>query len=274
MDHSITSAFDYLKTTTEDLEGSFRTFVSWCKVTAACRLHDQDLTALWDDLHAKASAGTLVDPATGKPIGAEALRTEMFADMYDPRNWFSLADRLAALAGAASAKAAVAAAEETVTNSYPAIWCSDWSWKVSGFAELDGYRRALERVAPHTKLSPFWSDVTSCLGWPARASNPQHRLDVHGAPTILVIKARFDVATPHAWNYAVAQQIEDSVLLQYDGVGHGQFRNSVCARGYIESYLIDSRTPAQGTHCAAELPTQPAASVFGAQPTSRAGHVG
>jgi pimeloyl-ACP methyl ester carboxylesterase len=271
MDHSITSAFEYLRTTTEDLEGEFRTFASWCGTTVSCRLHSRDVVALWDDLHARAEAGTLIDPDTGQPLRAEALRVEMFNDMYDPRDWFALADRLASLAGSPSV-AASAAAEETVTDSYPAIWCSDWAWNVRSFKELDLFRRVLAHVAPHTKLSPFWSDVTSCLGWAGRVSNPQHRLDVHGAPTILLLKAKFDVATPRDWNFAVFRQIHNSVLLQYDGVGHGQFRNSVCARGYIERYLIDQRLPASGTHCAAELPTSPGVAAFGIQGSGRPAH--
>ncbi|MEV4317157.1 alpha/beta hydrolase [Actinocrispum sp. NPDC049592] len=254
MDHSITSAFEYMRTTTEDLEGSFLTFAGWCDRTPACGLHGQDVVALWDDLHARAEKGTLTDPSTGQPVGAESLRQEMFGDMYAPEDWFALADRLNALKGAGLT---ATAAEETTDNSYPAIWCSDWSWQVDGFAELDRYRRTLARIYPHTRISPFWSDVTSCLGWPFPASNPQHRLDVHGAPTILVVKGKYDVATPRDWNFAVSQQIRNSVLLQYDGVGHGQFRNSKCAKGKIESYLIDRGLPAPGTHCAPEFPTQP-----------------
>jgi hypothetical protein len=167
-----------------------------------------------------------------------------------------------------------APAEETVTDSYPAIWCSDWSWNVHSFRELDLYRRLLTHVAPHTRLSPFWSDVTSCLGWPARAGNPQHRLEVAGAPTILLVKAKFDVATPHAWNFAVSRQIRNSVLLQYDGVGHGQFRNSGCARTKIESYLIGLRLPAPETHCAPEFPSQPVAAALGVQNGGRPTHLG
>lgn len=277
MDHSIRSAFEYLKTTTEDLEGEFLTFARWCKDIAACGLHGRDVVALWDDLHARAQAGTLIDPDTGEPLGAESLRFEMFDAMYDPNDWFGLADRLAALAdgtvaalGSSASNSALT--EETEPNPYPAIWCSDWSWNVHSFTELRLYRERLARIAPHSTLSPFWSDVTSCLGWPNRASNPQHRLDVHGAPTILLVKAKFDIATPHAWNFAVSEQIRNSVLLQYDGVGHGQFRNSVCARGYIERYLIERRLPAQGTHCAAELPTSRPVAAFGVPGTGRPAH--
>jgi hypothetical protein len=65
------------------------------------------------------------------------------------------------------------------------------------------------------------------------------------------------VGTPAAWNYAAAQQIPRSVVLEYDGVGHGQFRNSTCARDYIEKYLINRTMPAAGTHCATQFPTEP-----------------
>lgn len=272
MDHSIRSAFEYLRTTTVDQEGEFRTFATWCGATVSCSLHGQDVVALWDRLHARAEAGTLTDPDTGSPLRAEALRVEMFSAMYDPTDWFALADRLGALSGSAVSASAVAPAEETVTNSYPAIWCSDWAWRVHGFKELDAFRRVLARIAPHTKLSPFWSDVTSCLGWPNRASNPQHRLDIHGTPTILLVKAKFDIATPRDWNFAVSEQIRNSVLLQYDGVGHGQFRNSTCARGYIERYLINRTLPGRGTHCAAELPTSPSVAALGIQGSGRPVH--
>ncbi|WP_460521680.1 alpha/beta hydrolase [Flindersiella endophytica] len=150
---------------------------------------------------------------------------------------------------------------DPVEDSYPAIWCSDWLWNVSGLAELQAYRTKLaQTVAPHTKLSPFWSDITSCLNWSGPFRNPQHRLAINGTPPILVSTARYDVATPYAWNLAAAQQIPNSVLLTYDGAGHSTFRNSPnCARGYIERYLIRLTLPPTGTHCPAEYPTQPSA---------------
>jgi pimeloyl-ACP methyl ester carboxylesterase len=263
MDHSITSPYAYLKTTTEDFEGSFLAFSTWCGDTSACVLHDQKVTAVWGRLLGKATRGTLTDPADGDPISAEALRGELFSAMYDPADWFDLAARLKSLAdGEPSSEAArVAPKATTVNNAYPVIWCSDWKWKVSGFAELDQYRRRLEKVAPHTRLSPFWSDVVQCLNWQGPVSNPQHALDIDGAPPILLAKAHYDVATPAAWNYAAAAQIPNSTVLEYDGVGHGQFRNSECARGHIENYLINLVRPKKGTHCAPEYPAQPSVSI-------------
>ncbi|WP_171075015.1 alpha/beta fold hydrolase [Nonomuraea basaltis] len=260
MDHSITSAFRYLQTTTEDFEGSFRAFARWCGQTPACPLYGENVTALWDDLHRQAVEGTLKDPATGQPVTAEELRVELFGAMYAPQQrWFPVASSLKSLADGRPSKARTTAAPkaETVNYAYPAIWCSDWTWQVTGFKELDSYRKRLERTFPHTKLSPFWSDVMSCLNWQGKVSNPQHRLDVSGTPPTLLPKSRYDVGTPAAWNYAVARQIPKTTILEYDGVGHGQYRNSTCARTHIETYLTSMVLPPAGARCAPEYPTQP-----------------
>jgi pimeloyl-ACP methyl ester carboxylesterase len=258
MDHSIVDAYEYLRSTTDDLEGAFNEFAAWCGRTVDCALHDQNVGAVWDDLFKRAKVGDLHDPETGELISAETLRLNLFLAMFRTVGWFTLADQLKQLAESPSKVAARAAAAETVENPYPAIWCSDWRWRIAnGFPELDNDRKRLEAAYPHTQMSPFWSDVTGCLGWPGVANNPQHRLHISGTPKILLVKAHEDVGTPKSWNYAAAAQIPNSVLLEYDGIGHVSFRNSPCARAYIEDYLTKLVTPAPGTHCPAVFPTAP-----------------
>ncbi|MEQ4721622.1 alpha/beta fold hydrolase [Nonomuraea sp. B19D2] len=268
MDHSITSAFRYLQTTTEDFEGSFRAFVKWCGETEACPLNGENVTAVWDGLHRRAAEGTLKDPSTGAAISAERLRVLLFRAMYNPAaSWFDLATTLKALeAGKAAELPTVATPKaESVSYAYPTIWCSDWKWQVSGFKELDEYRKRLEKLYPHTKISPFWTDVVYCLNWQGKATNPQHRLDISGTRPTLMPKARYDIATPAAWNYAAAAQIPKARILEYDGVGHGQYRNSTCARNHIETYLTSLKLPPRGTHCASQYPSQPPTSVRAAE---------
>ncbi|WP_246472102.1 alpha/beta fold hydrolase [Saccharopolyspora phatthalungensis] len=258
MDHSMRSGGRYIETASEDLEGSFNTFADWCERTVACSLYGEDVRAVWDGVYAQAEAGTLRDPATGAALSVGSLLRELMIAMYRPEVvWFGLANRLKALSRGGPAVTAVAAGAEPVQNSYQGIWCDDWSWTVRDFAELRSYRDKAEQVAPHTKLSPFWADVTSCLGWPVEAGNPQHELSIKGAPTILIVKARYDVATPSAWNLAVAGQIDNSVLLYHDGIGHGQYYRSLCVREKVDRYLITLETPDPNTHCEAVYPTQP-----------------
>jgi len=270
MDHSITSAGRYLTTASADLEASFNAFADWCERTVNCPLHGRDVRAYWDDLHAKAEAGTLTDPGNGQAISAGALRNELFRAMYGPSSsWYGIATRLRSLSGgsgtATAAMSRTAATGELAGNSNQGIWCGDWKWRINGYRDLQRFREQAAAVAPHTKLIGYWSDVTQCLGWPGKVDNPQHRLSIRNAPKILILKSAADVGTSSAWNFAVARQIRNSVLLSYDGVGHAQYWQSPCMQAHTDRYLIDLVTPAPGTHCDAVYPTAPPATVSAAE---------
>ncbi|MBV9844818.1 MAG: alpha/beta fold hydrolase [Kutzneria sp.] len=264
VDHSVTSTYQYLADNTADFENSFAEFADWCDREAGCALHGRDVRAVWDQLYARARAGRLTDPSTAEPMSAADLRAAAFDPMYHPDpEWPKLATRLAALADGTASGAPVLARpavrhggrDDLGDDTYQAVWCEDYQYRVSGFAELDGYRRALDQIDPHTHLSMFFSDVTGCLNWPAEVTNPQHRLSIHGTPPILVTASRFDVGTPRSWSLAVHRQIANSVLLNYDGVGHGDYFLSPCARTAIETYLTDLRTPVPDSHCPAVWPS-------------------
>jgi pimeloyl-ACP methyl ester carboxylesterase len=259
MDHSITSVYQYLETTTHDFEASFNAFADWCARTTSCALHGQDVRAVWDDLYLKAGRGELTDPATGEPITEQGLRLLAFDQMYVPGTaWPTLATDLAGLAAGSKAARtrtpAPARHAELGTNPYQAIWCEDWSWRVSGFSELQQYRSKLEKLAPHTRMAEFWGDITSCLGWPTKVTNPQHKLSIDTPAPILITASKYDVGTPHAWSAAVAAQDPAARFLNYDGVGHAVYRLSPCAKNHIETFLTTLRLPEAGTHCPAVWP--------------------
>ncbi|MBN6037108.1 alpha/beta hydrolase [Amycolatopsis sp. 195334CR] len=267
MDHSITSGSKYIETASSDLEGSFLAFADWCARTEGCALKGRSVRKVWTEVHAKAEAGQL-------PVTAEALRGELMNGMYSPeKQWFPLATRLAELADGTAAPAPAGEPKaETGQNSYQAIWCQDWKWEVSGVDELRRYAERANRAAPHTRISPFWSDVTSCLGWPSEVRNPQHRLEVRDAPKILITKAKYDVATPRAWNYEVARQLRNAALLEYEGIGHGQYNRSTCVREQVEKYLVSLKTPGFGARCAAVWPKTPEPATTADGPAERPTH--
>jgi pimeloyl-ACP methyl ester carboxylesterase len=252
MDHSI-GATRYEATAALAFENSFKDFASWCQRTPTCALHDQDVLALWDNLYQKASTGTLPG------VSAAGLRDIAFGAMYHPAAaWFGLANGLKQLAAGTATLAPPPA--DTEDNSYQAIWCSDWTWpSINNFWSLSALRATSEAVAPHTHFSDFFSDVTNCLGWTGPLNNPQHRLRVRNAPPVLMTNGIHDVATPYEWALNVVTQIPTARLLTYDGTGHGDYGNSLCARDAINTYLLTLQLPARGTHCAAEWPTTPPA---------------
>ncbi|MDT8914107.1 alpha/beta hydrolase [Amycolatopsis sp. PS_44_ISF1] len=254
MDHSV-DTMGFLAPQNLAFEDSFTDFTAWCGRTAACSLHDRDGLALWDGLYAKAAAGKLNYPGSSYPISVSQLRDTVLFYLYDPARWAVMADWLKSIADG-NPGTTLARSTEPGTRSELPIWCGDWKWdEVDSLAALTSYRELSETVAPHTRLSPLYTQLTECLGWGGRVSNPQHRLHVTQAPPILMTNSVHDVATPYQWARSVAAQLPTSTLLTYDGTGHGDYRLSSCARAAIDTYLITLRTPAPGTHCPAEWPT-------------------
>jgi hypothetical protein len=105
------------------------------------------------------------------------------------------------------------------------------------------------------------SSMTACLGWLGPVNNPQHRLNVSGAPTIMMINGRHDPATGYSWALNVASQLGSAArLLTYDGAGHANYRRNDCTRETTHNYLFDLVPPQPGASCSA---SDPAAAVSG-----------
>lgn len=262
MDHSLGN-WAYQKTETIAMEESYGQFADWCARTPSCALHDRDARALFDSLYKRAGAGELVLP--GDPpytVTPQDLQGLAFGYMYDPFTWFQFAEDLAFLDAADPAAArSLGKRGEPTEFSYLPVMCQDYDFDVPSYATLARYERELARLAPVTRLSSLaWTDLTGCQDWPTEVTNPPHRLRIDGTPPILMTNSRYDVATPHSWGSNAARQIgREAVFLTYDGVGHGDYWLSPCARDAIDTYLLTLKTPRKGTHCPAVWPTGPSA---------------
>ncbi|UUU23734.1 alpha/beta hydrolase [Streptomyces sp. DSM 40750] len=262
MDHSL-GRWDFQKTETVAVEESYGQFADWCARTPSCVLHDRDARALFDSLYKRADAGELVLP--GDPpytVTPQDLQNVALSYMYDPAYWFDFAQFLSDLDASAPAAARTLRkyGEPTEFPFFP-VMCQDYDFNVPSYATLARYERKLARLAPVTRFSPLgWTVQTGCQDWPTEVTNPQRRLRVDGTPPILMTNSRFDPATPHSWGSNAARQIgHEAVFLTYDGVGHGDYWLSPCARDAIDTYLLTLKTPRKGTHCPAVWPTGPSA---------------
>ncbi|RZB20982.1 hypothetical protein StrepF001_06950 [Streptomyces sp. F001] len=73
-----------------------------------------------------------------------------------------------------------------------------------------------------------------------------------GAAPILVVGTTRDPVTPYAWAQELAEQLDSGVLLTYDGDGHGAYARrtkNACVVNAVDTYLIEGRSPADGTRC-------------------------
>jgi pimeloyl-ACP methyl ester carboxylesterase len=253
MDHS-QSIPSYQKWETLAMEGSFRQFTAWCDRTEACALHDEGALAYFDALLARADAGELV--VNGTAVKPEDLLNLIFGYLYDPASWFPLADELILLGGGGEP---ARLRGEPAPNGYLPVMCSDFRFEVGSYPAVRALEKAQNRLAPHTRFNPLaWTDLTGCQNWPYGVTNPPHRLRASAKlPPILLANSRWDVATPYQWGTTLAGQLPSATFLTYDGVGHGTYWLSSCARAAIDTYLVERRTPAKGTHCPAVFPTSP-----------------
>ncbi|WP_239071992.1 alpha/beta hydrolase [Amycolatopsis sp. SID8362] len=269
MDHSQYTAWDFLNSETQSVQAEFGEFAAWCDRTASCALHGQDVSKVTRDLQDKAARGELKDPQSGEAITPLDLASIFQGSFYGP-SWDRLATVLKSFKDGTPPPASARLREDTpVNNVFQSVFCDDWRLPVHNFAELEAYRRTAAALAPDVKVNSLgWTAVTGCIGWPERASNPQHPLQVHGAPPLLMVSSRHDPATPYAWSQTAARQ-SGSTLLTYDGWGHGAyFKNSQCVTKATDDYLISGKLPAKGTHCAAVEPGTAEARIAGPKPPS------
>jgi len=237
-DHSLPAStfFAQQAATTED---SFGEFAKWCAADTTCVLHGQDVGQVYDDLWTKALAGELsLTPIT--------LSQNVTSYLYGP-DWPALASRLKELTENAPAVQKAATAEFAI-----AAFCGDNRIEVSSQDKWLSLWRQQNAAAPTLHAHFSWLVLSLCSAWPADTPNPQHRTDIDDdVPPVLIMNAVHDPATSYVWAKSVHRQIDDSALLTYDGWGHGVTNRTDCTKAVFTNYVVNSRTPRPGAHCAA-----------------------
>lgn len=248
MDHSLQTAFQFIRTESVGFQESFDEFVKWNARTPDSPLAGQDVRVVYRELLAKAARGELTLP-DGTPVSVLDIRFATFGSFYGP-DWRDLAQFYADLQSTGGLSKL--AAQETIADPFQAVFCQDWRLPVRNYHELAAYRAVIAHtVARDVKTSPLGETAaTSCAGWPDSTTNPQHRLRINNAPKILMVNSRFDPATPYQWATNAASQSKSFALLHYDGWGHGSyFSGSTCVTDAVHTYLFTLRTPPRNTHC-------------------------
>ncbi len=254
-DHSLTPG-RFLATEAATGEDAFGEFASWCAADPSCVVPGRDARGVYDALYRRSVAGELTDPDDpARVIGPMELVNRTVNFFYAPE-WPAAAEFLRSLASAAPARSV----RQAEVAPFPiGAFCGDTRVGISSEREWLALWQRQKRSAPTLRTHFAWLAVSLCAGWPARVANPQHRLDVHGAPPVLVLNSLHDPATAYVWARNVARQLPGGVLLTYDGWGHGIIDRSECTLTATTRYLTDLRPPRPGTHCPAVPPTAPSA---------------
>jgi pimeloyl-ACP methyl ester carboxylesterase len=261
LDHSVSTA-DYVRTQVRTTEDAFRRFVAWCdRSPDSCVLHGRDVAKLYDDLLARLARQPIPVPGVDHPITSEELSFEVMYTLENGNHipagyggWIDLAigiERLDRGNTDGWATAYASTLGPSYYHPYRAVGCLDFPRQVTDYREFTALRREVARLAPHTRgASDSWDYVSGCLGWPYPSTAPRQPVRVPDAPPVLLIATRHNPLAPYPLAVRVADQIDDSTVLTYEGDAHIAYFNSPCVREHEQDYLITGVPPASGISCA------------------------
>ncbi len=101
-------------------------------------------------------------------------------------------------------------------------------------------------------LGPFAGYASAGLdAWPVDRHAHRAPISASGAPPIVVVGTTHDPATPYVMAQSLADQLDDAVLVTWDGWDHTAYAKSGsrCVAQAVEGYLVDGDLPQDGLTC-------------------------
>lgn len=129
-----------------------------------------------------------------------------------------------------------------------AVNCIDYEDALTP-AELPG---EVERLSEFSRFfAPLFGwGSSACLGWLNQNLESVGRIAAKPTAPVLIVGTTYDPATPLAWAKSLSDQIENSLVLEWQGDGHTAYRRgSKCVDQIIDNYFISGKLPAAGQIC-------------------------
>jgi pimeloyl-ACP methyl ester carboxylesterase len=245
----------------------FDNFVSWCKGSASCAIHqadpNTDPAAAFDQLlqtadqHPIPSSGPDTRPVTGTDIRLAVLAVLQLGR----RNWPIIGTLIqqartgdgsfTRLVGDSIARRSPDGTYSPFSGARRAIMCDSWpapATTVSGIQRLADQAAA---IAPRFGAARVWDWAPNCIGWPT-VPDPVHTPRIHRPVNVVVIGTTLDAPAPYKWAVQVADQIPGAVLVTNIGTTHTAFTAGRC-QAIEDEYFTSGIRPRPGTTC----PTTP-----------------
>ncbi len=183
----------------------------------------------------------------------------MVAAMYDQGQWSFLTDalrdvvetddatELMALANQYARRTPGGAYTSNIMEAFVAVSCLDRP------ADAEGYREAMEEAQ---RRAPTWGRFmvgasSPCDFWPHEPVGGGPRvIEAPGSAPIVVVGTTRDPATPYEWSEQLADQLENGIMVSFDGDGHTAYtRGSECVDKAIDAFYLDGTVPEDGLSC-------------------------
>ncbi|MEU6717766.1 alpha/beta hydrolase [Nonomuraea sp. NPDC046802] len=237
-------------------EKVFTKFIAWCAATPACKLHGQDVEAVWRKLTRDADRKPIPISSSqfgkGKLTGWHLRRLGfMNAQGPDDSLWLAFAesvDKARHGDGSGFADFVLANSRTWAVPGIMAMSCAD-ERGYTGYAQLQKFRAQARKISQNFGGGPGM-DALGCAGWPLKVANPSRPLPVRGLPPVLGVGSTWG---DYAWTDTFTKMIPGSVTVAYDGPGHAVYLfGKKCPIAHATTYLTDLTLPRPGTTCPAE----------------------
>ncbi|MGO1567458.1 MAG: alpha/beta hydrolase [Brachybacterium sp.] len=208
-------------------------------------------------LFATIDAGPLGTGDPERPLTGALARSAVLMLMYEDGLWEMGRTSISAAMngdGAPLLRIADLSAERSGDGTYrtnstfaiTAVNCLDHP----GIADEEWVAQEAERLSEEFPTFGPMLGGDSCAHWPVPPLREPAPITAEGAGPIVVIGTTGDPATPYAWSESLAEQLDDSVLLTFEGNGHTAYgRSGGCIEEQVDAYLLDGTTPEDGLRC-------------------------
>ncbi|MBC9822396.1 alpha/beta hydrolase [Terrabacter sp. MAHUQ-38] len=111
------------------------------------------------------------------------------------------------------------------------------------------YAKDFSTKAPTWGANLAWSALP-CGVWPVKSAVGPHTVKAAGSDPIVVVGTTRDPATIYEWSVRLRDQLDNAVLVSFDGDGHTAYgRSNTCVNSAIDAYYVQGRVPKDGLKC-------------------------
>lgn len=194
-----------------------------------------------------------------RPLTQSLLFSGLIVPLYDDSTWSMLTTALSELfegndgsqllyfADLSSDRNDDGTFASNINEANWAINCADYP--AASESDLEAVSEKLNTEAPvFGSLMTEGTDL--CASWHFSPTDVPGAFEASGSDPIVVVGTLYDPATPYAWAEAVAQALENSVLVTWEGEGHTAYgRAGSCINDPLDQYLLQGTVPEDGLTC-------------------------
>jgi pimeloyl-ACP methyl ester carboxylesterase len=255
------SAADALVSQARGFEDELDAFLTDCDARHECAFAagQESAAVAYDALRARAARTPIAAKGTGgRRLNETRFDAAVLETLYEGRSaWMGLADALERAARGDAANLLTRAdaftwrrADGGQAHALDAFWAiSCLDGPAPGPLGSTGLERLASLSAP--RIGAFVANNSViCSVWPVAPVAPPPELDAAGAPTVLIVGATGDPATPLAAGRQMQRVLGNARLLVVDGYRHTSFiSGNECVDDTVTSYLVHRALPARGARC-------------------------